>query len=105
MKTLCTAFTADISPLKGKSRLLLPVVCGIGKDVMEQNRMAANCFSITSAFSMLNHAHYLDIKSGKFQSVAELHDRHYLRTVTEVLLLTYCPTENCPARDWKIVSR
>ena len=70
---------------------------------MEQNRIATNSFNITSpAFSMLNlfaaHAHYLDIKSGKFQSVAELHDaeharlikdnRHYLRTVAEVLLLT-----------------
>ena len=27
MKILCTAFTADVSPLKGKSRPLLPIVC------------------------------------------------------------------------------
>ena len=54
--------------------------------------------SFQQAESVAAHAHYLDIKSGKFQSVAELHDaeharlikdnRHYLRTVAEVLFLT-----------------
>ena len=54
--------------------------------------------SFQHAESIAAHAHYLDIKSGKFQSVAELQDaehtkqikdnRHYLRTIAEILLVT-----------------
>ena len=78
------------------------MVCGIGKDVMEQNQIATKFLQHHTSFqhteSVAAHAHYLDIKSGKFQSVAKLPDaeharlikdnRHYLRTVAEVLLLT-----------------
>ena len=103
MKTLCTAFTAAISPLKGKSRPLLPMVCGIGKDVMEQNRIATNCFNITPAFSLLNLLPLMRtirisnlVSSNLLLNLMTLStrarlikdNRHYLRTVAEVLLLT-----------------
>ena len=60
------------------------------------NKLLQHHTSFQHAESVAAHAHYLDIKSGKFQSIAELHDaeharlikdnRHYLRTVAEVLL-------------------
>ena len=53
-KTLCTAFTANISPQKEKSRPLLPMVRGIKKDAMDQNQLTTNFFNITPAFSMPN---------------------------------------------------
>ena len=62
------------------------------------NKLLQHHTSFQHAESVAAHAHYLDIKSGKLQSVAELHEaeparlikdnRHYLRTVAEVLLLT-----------------
>ena len=62
------------------------------------NKLLQHHTSFQHAESVAAHAHYLDIKSGKFQSVTKLHDaehvrlikdnRHYLRTVAEVLLLT-----------------
>ena len=77
------------------------------------NKLLQHHTSFQRAESVAARAHYLDIKSGKFQSVAELHDAeharlikdngHYLRTVAEVLLLT--AQQKMPMRDWKIVSR
>ena len=62
------------------------------------NKLLQHHTSFQHAESVAAHAHYQNIKSGKFQSVAELQDaehskqikdnRHYLRTVAEILLLT-----------------
>ena len=102
MKTLCTAFTADISPQKEKSRPLLPMVWGIGKDAIGSksgnNKLLQHHTSFQHAESVAAHAHYQNIKSGKFQSVAELQDaehskqvkdnRHYLRTTNFLAILS-----------------
>ena len=60
------------------------------------NKLLQHHTSFQHAESVATYAHYLDIKSGKFQNVAELRDaeytrlikdnRHYLHTAAEVLL-------------------
>jgi hypothetical protein len=62
------------------------------------NKLLQHQTSFQHAQSVAAHVHYLDIKSGKFQSVAELQEaehakqikdnRHYLRTIAEILLVT-----------------
>ena len=102
MKTLCTAFTTDISPLKWKEPIFVTNGMRNWKRCYgtkpNNNELLQHHTSFQHAESVAAHAHYLDIKSSKFQYVAERHDaeharlikdnRHYLRTVAEVLLLT-----------------
>ena len=64
----------------------------------DNNKLLQHHTSFQHDESVAAHAHYLDIKSVTFQSVAELQDaeyakqikdnRHYLRTIAEILLVT-----------------
>ncbi len=69
-----------------------------GSDEKSNKLLQKHQCSLVHAESVAAYAHYQDVKSGAFQSVPTLHDqgysklaqdnRHYLKAVFEVLLLT-----------------